>query len=246
MKRKRKSIVVENLNKTITIILLCDLPGYRMKSYGPTSLIQIKTKKLIDWQIDAIKKTFSNFEIIVCVGFEAEKICKYLRQKYNQINIRVVENQNFNSSNSCEAVRISINNTMNNRIVICSGDLLFGKKTLKLLNLDTTCTLIEKELSENLDIGININEQRQAQHFSFGAYKTWSEIVYLQGDEIIEYLRKILNHQDSKKKFIFEAINELIKSDFNILCIDNEFTLKKINNIKTYHDIRDNNEIFSI
>ena len=31
----------EEKNDLITIVLLCDLPGYRMKSYGPTSLIKI-------------------------------------------------------------------------------------------------------------------------------------------------------------------------------------------------------------
>jgi NDP-sugar pyrophosphorylase family protein len=245
MKKKIKQNIQTN-EELISIVLLCDLPGYRMKSYGPTSLISIHNKKLIDFQIDAIKKTFDKFEIIICVGFEAEKICKYIRQKYNNMSIRIVENQSFNSSNSYESTRLSINNTMNKKVLICNGELLINKKTLKLLDLNRTCVLIEKSTSENLDIGLNMNSNKEAQHFSFGAYQTWSEMVYLCGNDVVEHIRKVLSHPDSKKKFIFEALNELIRSNFTILCIDNKFPVQKINNIKTYHNIRDNNEIFSI
>ena len=75
----------------ITVILLCDAPGYRMKSYGPLSLINIAQNKLIDLQIQAIQQTFINFEIILCVGFDAEKICKHIRSKYQKLNISLVK-----------------------------------------------------------------------------------------------------------------------------------------------------------
>lgn len=247
-KRKNKKNITPAKTEIglITVIMLCDSPGYRMRSYGPTSLVTIGRKKLIDLQIEAIKKAFDKFEIILCVGFDSEKVCKYIRQKYKNINIRTVENQLFGSSNSCESVRLSIDNTMNHKLIICNGDLLINKKTLSLINVNQSCALIEKGCSENLDIGININELSEAQHFSFGAYRTWSEILYLDGHEIIENFRKILSRNDSKKKFIFEALNELIKSKYIIRCIENKFTLEKINNIKTYHNIRDNHEIFDI
>jgi len=241
--KQKDDLIIPDL---ITVILLCDLPGYRMKSYGPTSLIKIKNKYLIDIQIDAIKRAFKNFEIILCVGFDGEKIIKYVRSKYADLNIRIVENQCFNSCNSCESVRISINNTMNNKIVICDGNLLINKKTLLSLDIAKNCAVIEKGSIENLEIGINVNEENKAQHFSFGAYRTWSEILFINGHEIIETLRKFLMAQDSKKKFIFEAVNELIKDNYDILCIENKFPIFKINNIKTYHNIRDNHEIFSV
>lgn len=230
----------------ITVVLLCDLPGYRMKSYGPTSLINIQNKCLIDMQIDAIKKAFNNYEIILCVGFDAEKICKHIRVKHKNLNIRIVENQLFNSCNSCEGVRIAINNTLNSKILICDGSLLINKKSLSLVDVGNSCTLVEKLPSENLEVGINTNSESKAQHFSFGAYKTWSEIIYLNGLDVIESLRKFLNNTDSKKKFIFEAANDLLKNKHEIICIENKFPIYKINNIKTYHTLKDNHEIFNI
>ena len=230
----------------ISVVILCDLPGYRMKSYGPTSLVHINNKCLIDMQIDCIKKSFENYEIILCVGFDSEKICKYVRTKYKNLNIRLVENQIFNSCNSCEGVRLSINNTLNDKILILDGSLLIHKKTLSIIDTTKICALIEKHPSGNLEIGININNENKAQHFSFGAYRTWSELIYINGLDAVENLRKFLNNDESKKKFIFEAMNDLLKNKYEITCIENKFPIYKISNIKTYHNIKDNHEIFNI
>lgn len=222
----------------VSIVLLCDAPGYRMKSYGPLPLITISNNKLIDLQIKAIQQTFTNFEIIICLGFDSEKTCKYVRSKYNKLPIRIVENQLFNSSNSCESVRIALNNTLNNKILICSGNLLFNSKTLSAINYNQTCVLIENTPCENLEVGINIDSNNEAQYFSFGAYKIWSEILFLSDENIIEIFRKIVVYPESKNKFIFEALNEVLKSKYKIKCINNKHPVKKISNIKTYHSVK--------
>ena len=234
------------INELLSIIILADLPGYRMKSYGPTSLISLGNKYLIDLQIDAIKKNFDKYEIILCVGFDGDKITKHIRNNYHNINIRVIENQLFNNCNTCESLRLSINNTINTKLLIVDGGLLFDKRVLSLIDKDHNCVVIEKCPSENLEIGINTNLENEAQHLSFGGYKTWSEIMYIKDLDTIESFRKFLNHIDSKKKFLFEGINDLLKHGYTIKCIENPFTLYKINNIKTYHHIKENYEIFNI
>lgn len=253
MKKKTKQknnvrIVTTDIPKDdlISVIILSDCPGYRMKSYGSMPLVNIDTKHLIDLQIEAIKKAYKFYEIILCVGFDADKIAKYVCNKYNKINIRIVENQLFNSSNSCEAIRLALNNTMNNKLLIIDGSLLFSHKTLKSLKLDSNATLTQKIPSENLQIGINVNDNDIAQHFSFGAYKTWSEILFLNDVESIHHLKKFLSHPDSKKKFIFEAINDLIRNDVYIRCIENKYSVHKLDNVKTYHYIKEHYEISNI
>lgn len=223
----------------VTVVLLCDSPGYRMKSYGPLPLVSISNHKLIDLQIKAIEQTFLNYEIILCVGFDAEKVCRYIRSKYSHLPIRIVENQLFNSSNSCESVRIALNNTLNSKVLICDGNLLFTYKNLLLINYSETCALIEKNPSDNLEIGINLDENNEAQYFSFGAFRTWSEILYLHNIDIVESFRKIVASNDNKNKFIFEALNEIIKTKYKIKCIENQHSITKISNIKTYHSIRE-------
>ena len=94
-KRKRvsKTLNIGDTSDLVTIILICDTPGYRMKSYGPPPLITIRGKKIIDHQIEAISQRIKNFEIILCVGFDSDKVAKYIRQSHVGLNIRIVENQ---------------------------------------------------------------------------------------------------------------------------------------------------------
>jgi len=221
----------------VSIILLCDSPGYRMKSYGPTSLVTIANKKLIDIQIEAIKQSFTNFEIILCVGFDAEKICKYVRTKYAKTNIRLVENQLFKNSNSCEAARLALNNTTNNKVLLCDGNLLLNGELLSMVYNVESCVFTESNPCVNLEVGLNLDEKNEVQYFSFGAYRIWSEIVFFNNSEIIECFRRIISSGDYKNKFIFEALNELIKTKHKLQCLINSKSIKKINNIKTYHSI---------
>lgn len=235
---KKETLVTQN--KTFsTIILLCDTPGYRMKSYGPPSLLQIHgEKKLIDIQIECIKKYFANFEIILCCGFDSDKICKYIKSKYKNINIRIVENQLFNDSNSCETVRLALNNTNNDKLFILDGNLWFSQEIFDQHDYNNSMVLIEKKQTDGFEIGVNINEKNNVEHFSFGAKHLWSEICYLSSHDIIDNLRKILCNPDYKNKFIFEALNELLNTRFDIVAITNRTKIKKIHNIKIYHNIR--------
>lgn len=237
-KRKKIQISTTRDNSLITVVLLCDNPGYRMKSYGPISLIDVtSTKKLIDLQIDAINKTFPNCEIIVCLGFDCEKVCKYIKTKYTT-NIRVVENQMYTVTNSCESLRLCLNNTNNDKIIICDGNLLFDKSVMKLIDKEKPCIILESDPNQTLEIGVNVNKDI-AYFFSFGAKYIWSEIIFLTGRDMIESFRRILSNSHNKTRFVFEAINELINMKYEIKTIQNKKSLHKINSIKTYHNIKD-------
>lgn len=239
---KNKFITSAKAKKTkntslFTFIIIADNTGYRMKSHGATPLISIHQNKLIDIQIDAIKTNFSNYEIILCCGTNAEKVHKYIQSKYSDTNIRIVENQLCNNSNSCEAARIALNNTNNNKVYIIDGHLMLNKEIFSTKS-DKSYVYRETVHCENIDIGINVSEQGLIEHFSYGAKKQWSEIVYLHNKDIIDALRKIISTIDFKQKFIFEALNELIKRNYKFECISNCGTIEKINNIKTYHVVR--------
>ena len=140
---KAKKQKTEKCKELVSCILLADLPGYRMKSYGPTSLLPVKKARLIDHQIKAIRNAFEKIEIIICTGFESEKINKYIRTTYSDINVRVVENQLFTQTNSCESLRLALNNINNKNLFIIDGSLLFTNKALQCCQLlDSTVYLI--------------------------------------------------------------------------------------------------------
>lgn len=221
-----------------TFLLIADSPGYRMKSYGPTSLITFKNKKLIDIQIEAIKKSFKNFEIIICGGFDIDKIYKYIKNNYKNLNIRIVENQLFNNSNSCESMRLGLNNTNNDKIYIIDGCLLIYSDLFN-CNQKKSFVYIEENPCENLEVGINLDEENKIEQFAFGGSKIWSEILFLGDKDILEYVRKTVHNIDFKNKFIFESLNEVIKNNYDLSYVINKTPIKKINNIKTYHGIKE-------
>lgn len=223
----------------ITIVLLADSPGYRMKSYGAIPLIQFKNKKLIDIQIQQISNTFKNFELIICVGYDSDKVCKYIKQKYRNKNIRIVENQIYAQSNSCEGVRLCLNNIYNNKILICDGSIIFNEDILNFITKNNCCIAVEEQENNDLEIGVNIGEKGYIEHFGFGAHTIWSEMIYLNNEDIIDSLRKIISGDNYKNKFLFEGLNELIKTKHKLAVVKNDYPINKINNIKTYHKLRE-------
>lgn len=76
----------------------------------------------------------------------------------------------------------------------------------------------------------------------YGASQKWSEIFFLKGSKIILDLESTLNKKSFKKKFWFEAINELV-ANHNIAGFINKSEILKIKNIKTYNIARRQNEI---
>jgi choline kinase len=57
-----------------------------MKSIGSKSLLEIKKNlSVLDYQIQSIKNIDKNIKIIVCTGFESEKIISIITKNYNNI-----------------------------------------------------------------------------------------------------------------------------------------------------------------
>jgi hypothetical protein len=237
--KKNKKVQDNKKDQLITFIILCDMPGHRMKSYGSTSLVEINNCKLIDIQIKAISSFFKYYEIVICAGFDAENLSKYVQSKYKHKNIRIVENQLFNHYNSCESLRLCLNNITNDRIFIMDGNLLFFKDIFKGFQLEHNYLWIENQPSESLEVGVNINENKQVEYFSFGAKHIWSEIIYLGESKTIELLKRLLYNIKYKNKIIFEILNDIIAMKHEIgYIVNNSSHIYKVNSIKTYKDIR--------
>ena len=223
----------------VTVALLSAQPGHRMKSYGPTPLLQLGNETLLDRQISSIQSVFGNYEIILCVGFGSERIVKFVKEKYHKINIRVVENQVHHHSNCCESARLGLNNTTNTRILLCNGDLVIERDLLSKLKTNRSYIVVEEKGSPNLEVGATINVSGNVENLCYGLDTAWSEIMFLEGAETIEEFRKIISTPDYKTKFIFEALNELGKTKHKLTHVVNEQApLTKIDNIKTYHEVR--------
>jgi CTP:phosphocholine cytidylyltransferase-like protein len=238
---KRKKSDKRNLD--ISIILLSAKPGTRMKSYGPPSLLTLGSHTLIDIQIEAIRAVHKTFEIVLCCGFEASKIIKHVKNKYRGLNIRIVENQKFEEYNCCESLRLCLNNIHSTSIMVCNGELLLYPEMVK-VHQDKSYLLTQHSSKKvlNLEVGSVVDENDIVSNISFGLPNIWSEVFYINGKESIENLRKIVSLDGYKNKFVFEALNDLSKSKHIFRQQINKNSVIKIDDMKTYHNIKEKYE----
>jgi choline kinase len=219
----------------VTCILLAENCGYRMKSYGPLSMIDIKGKTLLKRQIEAIKSCFFNYEIIISVGFESKKISNYIREKFPSDNIRIVENQIYLNSNCCESIRLCLNNTMNNRVLVIPGNLYFKPHHLSSLKYDKNFILSQdSNVDQSFELSVIQNERKHVQTICFGLKNMfWSEIFFLKNQSSVSNFYSIIDNIDYKNKFAFEAINDFSKNNKIEVLNNVKEEIVKIHNIKT-------------
>jgi len=225
----------------ISVLLLAENHGYRMKSYGPISLVTIDGKSLIEHQIDAISSAFINFEIIICSGFETAKIYNFIRRQFGTTaQVRVVENQIYFHSNCCESIRLCMNNVMTNKLIICGGGVLLTPEYLRSIDLKKSSMLYQKPQSDSeFEIGIIENNGR-LEHLSLAVEeKCWTELTYLTGDGLIQSFYNLISNPEYKNKFLFEAMNGWSGRKQIFTKVNKGHPIVKINNVKTLRRINE-------
>lgn len=226
-----------------SVILLSDQKDSRIRNPLPLPLLDIGKKiYLLDIQIAAIRASFTDdVEVIVCCGFEADLVASYCKSKYKSINVRIVENCNYEETNSAESLRLCLNNINNDSIMVCEGSLLLYPEALYIKKRENFLLLQQAE-SLNLDIGIVNDDKQNITNISYGLPNKWSEIFFLSGHENIEMVRKVAAQQESKKKLVFEILNEC---GIDFKSQKNDMPMIKINSTKTQNHVRKMYENFN-
>ena len=213
----------------LTVVIPAAGTGYRMKSYGPTCLLNANKKQtLIEKSIDNIQKVFSNVDIIVILGFESEKVIKNLPR-----NIRIVENFSYDETNMVESLRLGINNSVTDNLLIIDGDLIFNISTIKgITSTGSSCVLVDSKNSLRQDkVGMTIVED-YVTSFSFGLGQKWGKIAYLKGKEFDMFYKLCLDKKKNKM-FTFELFNIMINDECNLQSYDPKGAMiKEIDSLK--------------
>jgi hypothetical protein len=218
-----------------SIILLSDYIFDKFKIDRPTPFLAFGKNILIDIQIAAIRAIYDNSsEIIICCGFGADAVSEHIKKRYRGGNIRIVENNSYESKTCVEGLRISLNNIDNDSILVVDGYLLLYPEVFTNFN-PNNFILSQKEKFLNLDIGFIHDENNSVTNFSYGLPNKWSEIFYINGYENIDKLRSICCLENSGNKMLFEILNET-NLKFNIM--DNNFPIIKIVDSKTKNKVR--------
>jgi len=240
-----KKVTNSKRKELISVILLSENHGYRMKSYGPISLVKIGGKTLLEHQLEAISSAFVNFELVVCSGFETAKIYSFVKSKWGpSAKIRIVENQMYYHSNCCESIRICMNNVMNEKVIICGGGVLLTSSYLKSLDLSKSSILFQEQNKENnFEIGIIENFKRLETLSLAVKDKSWTEILYLNGSRPINSFYNTVSKPEYKTKFFFEAINTW--NNKKTLHVNQNLSspIVKVSNIKSFKKVNTDENI---
>ena len=204
-----------NMSQTAVAILGAGV-GARIKSHEPRSLIKIGSKTLIEHQLNTIRSSFENPEIIAVVGCKADKVIKKMRGE-----VRIVENQFHETTNTSESIRLAFNNSLKTNFLFMHGDLFFNNSTLKNVDYRKSFVIIDNNnmISEK-EVGVTVCHGN-ATIFSYGLPTKWCQIAYITGKEL-KILKNIFNKFDhtDKKMLSFEILNKMISMGANFKCYE--------------------------
>ena len=194
-------------NKEASIIILAAGFGSRIKSYEPRALLKVNNAEtLIETQIRNTRPIFKDHEHIVVVGYDRHKVMKKLGPKN-----RYIENQLYDSTGSFESLRLGVNASNRDNILVTHGDICFNNETFKKLDYSRSFLIQDtKGRFADQEVGLTVVRDKVT-ILSYGLPVKWAQIAYFTGKEL-EILKYICaKNQDARKSHLtFEVINDII------------------------------------
>jgi len=193
-------------DKKFSVIIPAAGIGQRMKSYGPKCLIKVGNKSIIDNQLKHIYKYINNVEIIIVAGFEKDKLIK----KFDNTSVKVVINENFETTNVVRSIGIGLEHAKYDNVIIIYGDLVFNAYTLKVPFGNYSAVLVDYKHMRKQEVGCIVNNNYLARMMYTLPIK-WAQIAYFCKYEL-ELLKQICAKERYHAYFGFEVINIIINS----------------------------------
>jgi choline kinase len=203
----------------LQVILPCAGLGRRMKSYGPKSLIDLGGGQLLlHKQLDILHKIYPQAEIIIVLGFDADKVYKTLP---NKPYIHVVENEFYDETNVARSLSLGLKAAGLNstKVLIVYGDLVFNEATFQNLSLTESCVIINTDKQiRDFKVGVTVVDG-YISRFSYGLPIKWGQITYLAGKEV-KLFRAASNLQEHKKYYGFELLNIVLEQGGTLKAVE--------------------------
>jgi len=230
-------MIMNHTTKINAIILVPEITK-GMKSIGSKALISVdKKKSIIENQIEYLQKQYTNINIAVATGFDADKIQK----KTKKYDIDIVHNDRYDQTNHGMSLFMYLHNmkTIQNLLIISNGILL--KEKLPISDDESIIYALNKKNSD-YNIGLNITEDNKPTYLFYDFPISWSECVFLN-DDSLEKLRSVPIKETMEQMFLFEIINYLLDNDcqFKTEKIANKnickiTTIKNTRKAKTFYE----------
>lgn len=194
-------------SSNVTCIILASMSLQGMKSMPSISLMSInKQQNILDVQIESVIATFPKAEIILVVGHDSNDVLNH-KPKF----VRAVENLLFDERGEGEEIRLSLNNTTTDSVLLIGGNCVFNSDAIQQLKGHGSCTLIDGKGQIDKDsLGV-IHNNNRVENIVYGVSDKWCYITYLEGREL-SLLRKFVSMRNRSNMCMFEAINYIINN----------------------------------
>lgn len=176
-----------------TFILLS--AGSPRKRSIPCSNILVDNECLIYHQIKAIRQFSKTADIILVTGFKSDLI--------PNTSITQIKNDNYETTNTIESLRIGINLCTDTNVFVIHGDLLFNRFALLLPNKDNYYISIANNM-KNTKFGL-IHSNNVLLNMSYGLRDKWGQMLYVPQQKLNK-VKNIVNTMH-KKQSIPDLIN---------------------------------------
>jgi len=185
--------------------------GHRMKSYGPKALIRLyQDITLIERQIELLWSVYPNSEIIIVVGFEAEKI----RKKLSKYPVRFIFNPIHQSTNVLYSIGLAMQAVISEDVMIVYGDLIFNENAIRGLRGSSKVVIDNTKSLKKEEVGV-VENKGTATNFSFGIDLKWAQIAYLTGKEM-QIFKEISIKKETSQWLGYEGLNYIIEKGGSI------------------------------
>ena len=214
--------------KPLSVIIPAAGMGHRMKSYGPKCLLPANNKDTILQKIvKNIQREYPYSDIVVVTGFESEKVIKSLPH-----NIRIVENNDYETTNTVESIRVGINACATDNVLIVYGDLVFNVYSIRNITSNGSCAIIDsKSQFKNEEVGVTVVDDKVTR-FAYCLQKKWSQIAFFENEEF-KMLKDLCSDKRKNKLYPFELFNFMIGKGCTIKSIEPKgMIIKEIDSLK--------------
>lgn len=193
------------INRFSVIIPAAGL-GFRMKSYGPKSLLKLTPDiDIITHQLKIIQQTFFNPEIILVTGFLSNRVMN--KTPYNIIKI---VNSEYEKNNVVKSISLGLRAATSKNVLIIYGDLVFNPRALR-IPLNKSLILLDRGSMTSDEVGCSVDSNGYINVISYDLSPKWAQIVYLTGVEL-EMAKNFVHNGLFSNLFGFEILNKIINN----------------------------------
>lgn len=187
-----------------SVVLLSSIPQERMV-YGPAiSLYPVNsTDTVLDAQYSAIRSIFPKSSVFLVVGHNASQVINRCPK-----GIHIIENQKYDECGECEELKLGVNASITDNIVVICGNIIFDEMALLQIKTNHSSVIIDRNSNDTGAIGL-IDNQSRLESMSFGLADKWCGISLFR-DKELSSLKSIVNTKSKSNICLFEVINGII------------------------------------